>query len=104
MSDVISIYENIIGNVEDTVLEIPLTDLIWTIVVFSQQMSDCEQEAFKDYPYYPLDKTKEYVDGLLREKEYTACRRDELARLISQYSSFDIQKIWDEVDKLFKEY
>ena len=105
MCDVKTSYNNIISDVdEEIVLEIPLKELIGTIVVYSNEMSNLEKEAFTNYPYYPVHKSKDETDKLIQSREYIACRRDELARLISQYSSFDTQKIWSEVIKLFKEY
>ena len=43
----------------------------------------------------------DYRNDLLIQKEYSACRRDELARIIGQYSDFDTQEIWNEVDEIF---
>lgn len=89
---------------DDLIINIPLSDLIWTIVVFSFSMRNIEDELFKRYPFRPLSLSKEEEANLSRDKEYCACRRDELARLIGQYSDFDTQRIWDEVDKIFKDY
>lgn len=106
MTDIKQVYEAILTEADkDTIVSIPLKDLIWTIVVFSQQMSDCEQEAFGDsYPRMQPGMTQEEVDSIISQREYLACRRDELARLITQYTDYDTSKIWSEVIKLFKDY
>ena len=93
-----SITDTIIGN-QDITIKIPLVDLVWTIVIFSDKMVDLEDKIFKDDSLSLKEKAY-----FLRQKEYYACRRDELSRLISQYSDFDTEKIWKEVDKMFKAY
>ena len=105
MTDIKQVYEAILTEADkDNIVSIPLKDLIWTMVIYSKQMRNLEDEIFSEYPYYPSDKSKIEVDNLIKDKEYKACRRDELARLITKYSEFDTQKIWAEVDKLFKDY
>ncbi len=89
---------------EDITLNIPLEDLIWTIINYSYMMRDIEDELFSNYPYYPNNLSRREIDSLANDKEYTACRRDELARIISQYSDFDTSKIWESVDSIFRDY
>lgn len=89
---------------EDITLNIPLEDLIWTIINYSYMMRDIEDKIFSNYPYYPNNLSKRDYDSLANDKEYTACRRDELARIIGQYSDFDISKIWESVDSIFRDY
>ena len=99
------IYEAILTEADkDTIVEIPLKDLIWTIVCYSNEMSNFEKEAFSNYPYYPRHKNEDETDRLIQAREYKACRRDELARIITQYTDYDTSKIWSEVIKLFKDY
>lgn len=105
VEDLRNMTDTILQDDTDIILNIPLKDLIWTIVCYSQEMSTLEQEAFgKTYPYLQPGMTQEQVDSLINQKEYTACRRDELARIIGQYTSFDTQRIYKEVNKLFKKY
>jgi len=105
MTDIREIYETILTEADkDTIVSIPLKDLIWTIVIYSKEMSNFEKEAFENYPYYPVHKSKDETDRILQAREYRACRRDELARLITQYTDYDTSKIWSEVIKLFKDY
>lgn len=92
-----SITDTIIGN-QDITIKIPLVDLVWTIVIFSDKMVDLEDKIHDD------NLSLEEKAYFLRQKEYYACRNDELSRLISQYSDFDTQRIWKEVDKMFKVY
>lgn len=100
MEDIKKVAGNIVKD-NDTVLEIPLSDLVWTIVVFSYNMSTIEDEIFSEV-HNTIN--RDNLDKLVMRKECTAARRDELARIIGQYSDFDTRKIWDEVDNLFKHY
>lgn len=100
--DLKEMHNRIIGD-DDVTVEIPLKDLIWTIIMYSQQMSNIEKEAFQDYPYIKIGRQKRF-DDLIKDREYKACRRDELARLISTYSDFDTKRLWVEVDTLFKDF
>ena len=95
MNEIKIIVDNIIGDDEDVIVNIPLRDLIWTIVCYSKDMSVCENKIRHE----PDSEDLEY---LIRLKEYTTYRRDELSRLINQYSDFNIIRIWDEVDKLVR--
>ena len=105
VEDLRNMTDTILQDDTDIILNVPLKDLVWTIVCYSQEMSNLEQEAFgKTYPYLQPGMTQEQVDYLIDQREYTACRRDELARIIGQYTSFDTQRIYKEVDKLFKKY
>jgi hypothetical protein len=89
---------------EDITLNIPLEDLIWAIINYSYMMRDIEDELFSNYPHYPNNLSPREIDSLANNKEYTACRRDELARIIGQYSDFDTSKIWESVDSIFRDY
>lgn len=104
VSQVKEVVDKIIGEENELMVNISLQDLIWTIVSYSFNMRNIEDEIFKDYPFEPVTMRKIDVEKLIKDKEYFACRRDELARLISQFSDFDTRKIWVEVDKLFEEY
>lgn len=100
----VEILHNILQEDKDIIINIPLKDLIWTIICYSYNMRDIEDEMFKNYPYTPLDISNKDMEYLSTQKEYHACRRDELARLISTYSDFNTQRVWVEVDKIFKNY
>lgn len=93
------VTDSILGDDRDIVCNIPLKDLIWTMVVYSVEMSNLEDEIFNSQQGNSVE-----LDSLINKREYRACRRDELARLISQYTSFDTQRVWSEVDKFFKEW
>lgn len=89
---------------EDKTINVPLKDLIWTIVAYSYEMRDIEDELFKHYPFRPRSMSLEMEQSLVNDKEYLACRRDELARIISTYSEFDTQRIWEQINPIFKVY
>ena len=87
--------DKILGDNKETILQIPLKDLIWTIICYSLEMNEFERGTY-------MGKSEvEYRDTLMVQKEYMACRRDELARIISQYSDFDTQRVWEVVDEIF---
>ena len=66
-------------------ITIPIKDLVWTMICYSYNM-------------------KEYEDISSRFlKEGVAARRDELGRLITQYSNFNTQRIYKETDKIFRD-
>lgn len=96
--------ESILQTDDDVILNIPLKDLVSAIIWLSYEMRGIEDRMFKNYPHYPKDMSKYKFERLGEEKEYYACRRDELVGLIIRYSDFDTQRIWDEVDKIFKKY
>ena len=96
--------ESILQTDDDVILNIPLKDLVSAIIWLSYEMRGLEDRMFKNYPYYPMDMSKDELERLEQKKEYYACRRDELVGLIIRYSDFDTQRIWDEVDKIFKKY
>ena len=98
------IKDNILKEEDDITLKISLNDLIWSIIVYSYNMRNIEDELFSHYPYCPPNLTKIDMEQLSKDKEYLACRRDELTRLISQYSDFDTSRIWEQVDTIFKDY
>ena len=80
---------NILKEDKDVILEIPLKELVWTIICYTREIKELEEKIFENTTPY-LEK------GLLiRQKEYKVCRSDELARIISQYTSFDVQRIWE---------
>ena len=89
---------------ENISVNIPLTDLVWTMIVYSYEMRDIEDELFKHYPFRPRSMSLEMEQSLVNDKEYLACRRDELARIISQYSDFDTSKIHDKIKTIFRDY
>lgn len=98
-NEIKNIVDNILKEDKNIELTIPLKDLIWTITAFSYLMKNIEEEIFND----SIFKTTK-IEKLINQKEYYACRRDELARLITQYTDFDTQRIWNEVDSIFVEY
>ena len=90
--------DKIIKDDKDAILEVPLKDLVWAIICFSTEMKNYEDDAF-------MGKGQEkYRNNLIIQREYSACRRDELAGIINRYSDYDTQKIWNEVDKIFDSY
>ena len=98
MSDIKLIVDKIVED-KDITIEIPLIQLVWAIVAYSDEMVGLEDKLFGE------DSLSLKEEGFFfRQKEYYACRRDELSRLISQYSDFDTEKIWKEVNKMFKDY
>lgn len=86
---------------EDKTINVPLKDLIWTMVAYSYEMKYIEDKMFSNYPLIPDNLTEEDIDKLANDKEYLACKRSELARLIKQYSDFDTRKIWEQIDPIF---
>lgn len=104
VSQVKEVVDKIIGEEKELALNISLQDLIWTIVSYSLDMKNIEEKIFKNDSFKQGDLTKVDVENLIKDKECCACRRDELARIIRQYSDFDTRKIWVEVDKLFEDY
>lgn len=89
---------------EDKTINVPLKDLIWTIVAYSYEMRDIEDEMFSNYQFIPNNLTEEDIDELAEDKEYVACKRNELIRIISTYSEFDTQRIWEQINPIFKVY
>ena len=89
---------------EDKIINVPLKDLIWTIVAYSYEMRDIEDEMFSNYPLIPDNLTEEDIDKLAKDKEYLACKRNELTRIIHTYTEFDTQRIWEQINPIFKVY
>ena len=89
---------------EDKSIGVSLKDLIWAMIVYSYEMRDIEDKIFADYPYKPHNLSQNEYDYLTNNKEYLACRRDELAKIIGKYSDFDTNKIWEQVDTIFRDY
>jgi hypothetical protein len=104
INNIKNIVDNILKENENKTIHIPLKDLIWTIVVFSYDMKSIEDKVFSDYPFQPMGMCEDTYKSLIQDKEYLACRRNELARIIGQYTDFNTQKIWDETDKIFTNY
>ena len=103
-NDIKQIYEKLIQDNEEMIVQIPLKHLIWTICWYSDKMSRIEEMIFKNYPNYPINMNINEYQSLVNSKEYYACRRDELLRIISNYSNFDTQKIYDETKSMFNDY
>lgn len=98
--DLKKIFNNIINpDEEDIIIEVPVSKLIWRIVMLSDQMVDYEDKIFEDDNLSLKEKSYYY-----EQKEYCACRRDEIAKIITHFSNYDTSKIWDETNKMFKEY
>lgn len=96
MYDLKVMYNDIINDVEDTQISINVKDLIWTIMVYEHQLHLTEQELY-DAMY---GKIFGDIRSLITQKECYASRSDELARLLSEYSDFDTQKIWEQTKKI----
>lgn len=101
VNDIRKVTDNIIEDNKEVILHIPLEDLVWAIVYFSYSMRDDEDEAFLNPNLTNSDRQR-----FIRDREYLASRRDELARIIGQYSDFDTQKIWTVISEsgIFRKY
>lgn len=87
------IVDNILGEDKGIVLEIPLNDLVWTIVCFYDRLYALDDEIQE------LCELGMFYTDLRFEKEMLASRSDELARVIGQYSDFDTQQIWNNLSE-----
>ena len=101
VNDIQKVTDNILEDNKEVTIHIPLEDLVWTIVSFSYMMRYNEDEAFLN-PNISSEERQHYIN----HREYLASRRDELARLIGQYSEFDTQRIWTVIREsgIFRSY
>ena len=99
IEDIRELRDNILGEYKDEIVEVPLKDLVWTVIVYSLQMSEIEDDVFlKDKGEVELH------NSLIIDREEKACRRDEIVRIANQYSSMEGYKIYEGVEGLFKDY
>ena len=88
IKDIRGIVDNIVGKDKDIILEIPLKDLVWTIVVFYDRIYELDDRMQE------LSSMGMFYTDVRFNKEMLASRSDELARVIAQYGDFDTQRIW----------
>jgi len=90
------IVDTIIKDNENIELIIPLSDIVWTIVVFYYRLYMLDEEI-------QSNPQSDKMWSLKMNKECMASRSDELARIINQYSDFDTQHIWETLKSYQKE-
>ena len=96
------ICNTIITEEENKTITIPIKDMIWAMLHYTYERLEIEEQILADDNNNILLTSRNHQ--LLVNKECSAAREDELARLISHYSDFDTQKIHKETHKIIKEW